>query len=64
MARPVLRGEDFTCPHCGSVYETELHRLPARDSDSATCQVCEKEMDSWSSTAVPLYKLKKRGDGA
>lgn len=56
------KGADFTCPHCKSVYETELHRSPVRDSDSANCEVCGQEMNRWNSTTFPVYKLKIRSD--
>ncbi|EKS27674.1 Uncharacterised protein [Afipia felis] len=52
------KGDDFTCPKCGSVYETELHRSPFRDSDSANCSVCHEEMARWNSTTYPVYTLK------
>jgi transcription elongation factor Elf1 len=55
-------GEDFTCPHCGAEYETQIYRSPARDKDSATCDVCHKVMDSWNSTNNPIYTLKRRPD--
>jgi hypothetical protein len=53
-------GEDFTCPHCGAVYETTIYRSPARDKDSANCGVCRKVMHEWNSTAIPSYTLKRR----
>jgi transcription elongation factor Elf1 len=52
------KGADFTCPHCGSIYETTLHRIPQRDKDNAICNVCGREMDSWNSTEYPVYQLK------
>lgn len=54
------KGKDFTCPHCGSVYETTLRHIPAQDSDVATCRVCGEVMDEWNGTAVPSYRLKVR----
>ena len=51
---------EFTCPHCGSVYRKQITRLPARDHDTASCEVCHKEMDSWNSTSVPSYTLLRR----
>lgn len=62
MGFKTTKGEDFTCPTCGSVYETELHQTPIRDKDSADCKVCGKEMDSWNSTTFPIYKLKKAAE--
>jgi hypothetical protein len=53
-------GEEFTCPHCGAAYEVTINRLPTREADQATCQVCHKIMNRWSSTASPSYKLKSQ----
>jgi hypothetical protein len=44
-------GEEFTCSHCGAAYEVTINRLPTREADQATCQVCHKIMNRWSSTA-------------
>jgi hypothetical protein len=52
-------GDDFTCPHCGAVYQVKIHRAPIRDSDFATCEVCKKRMNEWNSTSYPEYTLKK-----
>jgi hypothetical protein len=60
--RDIEKGPDFTCPRCGPAYGTEYHRLPVRKRDTATCKVSGKEMDSWNSTILPVYTLKKRAD--
>jgi len=50
--------EDFTCPHCGSVYAVKIWRSPAREVDSADCEVCKKTMKNWNSTDNPTFTLK------
>ena len=46
---------------CGAVYEVESRRSPVPDTDTATCQVCKREMDRWHhSTTYRVYKLVKR----
>ena len=52
-------GDDFTCPHegCGARYKVELHRVPVKDEDSATCMKCRKVMKSWRSTTFPSFTL-------
>jgi transcription elongation factor Elf1 len=49
--------QDFTCPHCGTEYQVTLS-LPARDSGSATCDVCHREMVKWTNSAIPSYRMK------
>lgn len=49
----------FTCPHCGSLYEQENHRLSERDKDTAECQVCHETMAEWNSTTFPVFRLIK-----
>lgn len=43
---------------CGAVYAVTIHRFPMRDSDSFNCQRCGKQLASWNSTSVPMFKLK------
>lgn len=50
-------GPEFTCPHCRAVYAVRITRYPSRESDSATCDVCRKTMNSWNSTDSPAYTL-------
>jgi len=45
---------------CGAVYERTEFKLPVRDSDSASCQICGTELESWSSSRVPKFLLVKR----
>jgi phage FluMu protein Com len=52
-------GSDHKCPHCSVVYQVTILRLPARDQDSANCDVCGKVMAEWNNTAVPSFKLKQ-----
>lgn len=54
-------GADATCEKCGSVYLVKIYRLPARDSDSFTCEVCGDLMRKWDDTHVPSFTLKKAG---
>jgi predicted Zn finger-like uncharacterized protein len=55
--------EDFTCPHCETEYRIALS-VPARDSGSATCEVCGQVMAKWTDAAIPSYKMKMvAGDG-
>jgi hypothetical protein len=55
--------DDFTCPHCGTVYEV-ISESPARDSGSAECEVCNRIMRQWTDSAIPLFRVKKRAEGA
>jgi predicted Zn finger-like uncharacterized protein len=52
---------DFTCPHCGTVYAV-ISRSPARDSGSAQCEVCNRIMQQWTDSAIPLFRVKKRAE--
>lgn len=46
------------CPHCKAHYKVlPGGRLPARDSDTETCEVCGKTMAKWNSTTWPRYRL-------
>ena len=58
MVRITRDGEnDFTCPHCGTQYRVTVG-LPARDTGSATCEVCHQVMVRWTDTAIPTYRMK------
>jgi predicted Zn finger-like uncharacterized protein len=59
----ITRGadEDFTCPHCGTEYRVSSS-LPARDSGSATCDVCHQVMVHWTDSAIPTYRMKMAAD--
>jgi predicted Zn finger-like uncharacterized protein len=48
--------EDFTCPHCGAVYE--VSKTPAHDSGSVACEVCETTMMKWVDSAIPIFRAK------
>jgi predicted RNA-binding Zn-ribbon protein involved in translation (DUF1610 family) len=61
--RPSDSTDDFTCPHCGTVYEV-ISESPARDSGSAECEVCNRIMKQWTDSAIPLFRVKKRAKGA
>ena len=53
--------ENFSCPHCGTEYRMIL-RSPARDSGSATCEVCRKVMVEWTDAAIPSFAMKIPAD--
>jgi hypothetical protein len=48
--------EDFTCAHCGAVYE--VLETPAHDSGSAACEVCDMIMMKWVDSAIALFRAK------
>jgi hypothetical protein len=54
--------EDFTCTHCGAIYE--MSETPAHDSGSAACEVCDMIMIKWVDSAIPLFRAKKSIEGA
>jgi hypothetical protein len=49
--------DDFACPHCGTQYRVTLSP-PARDSGSATLEVCHQVMATWTDSAIPSYTMK------
>jgi transcription elongation factor Elf1 len=58
MVRITRSGDEgFTCPHCGTEYQVTIS-LPARDSGSATCDVCHRVMVKWTDSAIPSYQMK------
>jgi predicted Zn finger-like uncharacterized protein len=58
MVRIARKADDnFTCSHCGTQYRVTLS-LPARDSGSATCEVCHQVMATWTDSAIPSYTMK------
>jgi hypothetical protein len=54
--------EDFTCAHCGAVYE--MSESPAHDTGSAACEVCSMIMRKWVDSAIPLFRVKKSSENA
>jgi hypothetical protein len=42
---------------CGAVYERTEQKVPFRDQDNFLCQVCGEELDSWSSSRIPRFRL-------
>lgn len=48
--------EKKTC-ECGAVYEVDYDKVPFRDQDSYDCDVCGKELDRWSSSRIPKFRL-------
>jgi transcription elongation factor Elf1 len=58
MVRITRSGEEvFSCPHCGTQYRVTVS-LPARDSGSATCEVCCQVMAKWTDAPIPTYRMK------
>lgn len=53
---------DVTCLKCGSVYSVTTYRLPVRDSDSFSCEVCNHLLRRWNERLVPNFTLKKAGE--
>ena len=46
---------------CGAIYEVESHRTPIPGTDTASCEICKRELDRWdNSTTYRVYKLVKR----
>ena len=54
--------KDFACTHCGAVYE--ISETPARDTGSATCEVCDLIMMTWVDSAIPLFRPKQTVENA
>ncbi|WP_370651091.1 MJ0042-type zinc finger domain-containing protein [Cypionkella sp.] len=52
------RGNDFACPHCHALYSVMTERLPARDRDTADCEVCGMKMSEWNGTEIRVFRLK------
>jgi hypothetical protein len=48
--------KDFTCAHCGAVYE--VTECPAHDTGSAACEVCSTILMKWADSAIPLFRAK------
>lgn len=46
----------ITC-RCGAIYERTEVKFMARDKDTANCQVCGDELESWNSSRVPQFRL-------
>lgn len=42
---PTNPGEGpFRCPHCGAEYEISIKKIPVRDKDDKSCDVCRETM--------------------
>jgi NAD-dependent SIR2 family protein deacetylase len=50
------RATDFTCAHCGAVYE--MSESPAHDTGSAACEVCNMVLKKWVDAPIPLFRAK------
>ena len=56
----IIRSEEnreFTCPHCGSIYEIRWSQ-PAHDSGSIECEICCEVVVRWKESAIPSLLLK------
>jgi hypothetical protein len=49
--------QDESCSKCGATYSVTITRLPARDSDSFSCEVCGQLINRWNSTTSYGYEL-------
>ena len=49
---------------CGAVYQRTEIKFTVRHNDSANCQVCGKELESWNGSRVPRFWLIKRPETA
>lgn len=56
-----MRKTTVTC-QCGAIYERTEEKGIFRDKDSFDCRVCGKELESWSGSRIPVFKLVKRPD--
>ncbi len=50
-----------TC-QCGAIYERTEDKVIFRDKDRFACVACGKELESWSGSRIPVFKLVKRPD--
>jgi hypothetical protein len=48
-----------TC-QCGAIYERSEEKGVFRDKSSFNCFVCRQELEAWSETRIPVFKLIKR----
>ena len=48
-----------TC-QCGAIYERSEGKGLFRDTGSFSCYVCRQELESWSDSSIPIFKLIKR----
>ena len=48
-----------TC-QCGAIYERTEEKVIFRDKDGFNCHVCGQELESWSGSRIPIFKLVKR----
>jgi hypothetical protein len=56
------RAKDFTCAHCGAVYE--MSETPAHDTGSAACEVCSMVLMKWVDAPIPLIRAKNNIEDA
>jgi hypothetical protein len=42
---------------CGAVYERSEYKVSFRDRDSFSCYICEMEIETWSGSRIPQYRL-------
>lgn len=51
---------NVTCTECGAVYRRREVKVSFRDNDNFTCR-CGKELESWSSSRLPMFELIQPG---
>ena len=51
-----------TCPTCGSIYRVEQYRLPLRDHDSQSCEVCLTNLRTWNGAVMFGYELIQKAE--
>lgn len=51
---------EITCPNCGSIYEIRRIKIPVRDKDTITCDVCNQTLKSWNGGEMWVSDLKER----
>jgi len=50
-----------TCEECGSEYSLSFTRIPVRDKDYISCQVCGAKLYSWNEAKIWTATLLKKG---
>lgn len=52
-----LSGAFGKCSDCGTAYERITQSIPVRDKDSADCDVCGSELESWNAAVIIEFRL-------
>lgn len=51
------RNETTRCGGCGAMYRVSYVVTPVRIADSFNCQLCRRELSSWSGFLAPRHSL-------